>query len=414
MPNFRCTTLDPSGREVSEVLAAGNATEAVARLKEGGRFVLGVEPLDPNDAEPSGKGRRSGEITVDGLMVLLQPAKKKHTILIFRQLAVLLDSGIGIVQALSILERQAGPRGVQRMLGSVRRDVESGETLSEAMAKHPKVFSEYAVNMIRAAELSGEMELAMTRLAEQLESSAAFRRQLITSMIYPGIVVVMSTVVIAILTLVVIPKFEPLLGDGKQLPPATQAIMDISNWMQANWKYLFGGVGGLVVFSALFRKTEEGGKVVDAALLRIPVVGGIIRCGIVVGFARNMSTLFASGVTLVDALSTVRGTLGNHAAAKVVDNMLDEIMEGQSMSGPLRRNTHIFPDMVGEMVSTGEETGELVKVLDLTADIYQKILESNIKRMNALIEPLLILILGVIVGFVFYGLISGMLAVYGL
>ena len=136
--------------------------------------------------------------------------------------------------------------------------------------------------------------------------------------------------------------------------------------------------------------------------------------GIVVGFSRNMSTLFASGVSLVDALGIVKGTMGNRAAAKVVDQVSESVLEGESMAMPLRRARAIFPSMVAEMVSTGEETGEIVKVLDLTSDIYQKVLESNIKRMNALIEPLLILVLGGIVGFVFYGLISGMLSVYGL
>jgi type II secretory pathway component PulF len=292
--------------------------------------------------------------------------------------------------------------------------VESGETLSQGLSRFPKIFSSYVVNMIRAAELSGEMELTMNRVADQLESSAEFKRQMITSLIYPGVVMVMAVVVIAILTLVVIPKFAPLLGENKTLPPVTQSIMDASAWMQAYWWMLAGGAVLTVVSAVLFRRTPEGRYLVDSLLLRVPVVGGILRCGVVVSFSRNLSMLFASGVPLVDALDTVRNTLNNGAAIRVVDAMAERILEGESMSAPLAQAGHIFPSMVAEMVKTGEETGEIVKVLDLTADIFHKMLQTQVKRMNALVEPLLIAVLGSIVGYVFYGLISGMLAVYGL
>jgi type II secretory pathway component PulF len=411
MPSFRYTSLSPGGAETSDVVIASSISDAAAKLKAEGRFVLSIEALDE---EPSGNGF-SLNLNLAALLRILQPAKRKDTILLFRQLAVLIDAGIGIVQALSILERQAGKYGVRMLMRQLRLDVESGRNLSEAMGETPKVFTEYVVNMIRAAEMSGEMELTLTRIADRLESGAAFKRQLITSMIYPGIVVVMASVVVSILTLVVIPKFEPLLaGVGKSLPPATQFLMDASAWAQANWKYVlvgaFLGVAGIFVF----RKTEEGGRVIDIVLLRLPVIGSILRCGIVVNFSRNMSTLFASGVSLIDALPIVRDTLGNKAAARVMNSITENIMEGESMSEPLRRARTIFPPMVAEMVNTGEETGEIEKIFDLTAEIYEKILEANVKRMNALIEPLLILFLGGIVGFVFYGLISGMLAVYGL
>jgi len=407
MPEFVYTALDPSGQEVSGQLSAVSEDEALSSLKNGGHFLLKIEEL-------RGERESRGELNLDSLRSLLEPARKKHTPLLFRQLAVLLDSGVSIIRALSILENQAGPFGVRKMVNSIRNGVESGETLSHGLEAYPAIFSPYVVNMIRAAELSGEMEMAMTRVADQLESSAEFKRQMITSLIYPGIVVFMATAVIAILTLVVIPKFQPMLGDGKSLPWATQTIMDASTWMQEYWWLLFGGIGGTVLGMVLFRKTQEGSFIVDNLLLRIPVIGGIIRCGIVVTFSRNLSMLFASGVSLVDALETVRNTLNNGAAVKVLDNMVNRILEGESMSAPLAASSHIFPPMVSEMVRTGEETGEIVKVLELTADIFQKILESNVKRMNALVEPLLIAVLGGIVGFVFYGLISGMLAVYGL
>jgi len=407
MPEFLYTALSASGEEIHGQLVADSESEALSLLRRDGYFLLNI-------VDAAGKDRPGGEISLDSLRVLFEPPKKKHTPLMFRQLAVLLDSGVSILRALSILEGQAGPFGVRRMVRFIRLEVESGETLSQGLSAFPKVFSPYVVNMIRAAELSGEMEMAMNRVADQLESSTEFRRQLITSLIYPGVVVFMAVVVIAILTLVVIPKFEPMLGGNRSLPWATQTIMDASNWMQEYWWMLFGGIFCAVVGMILFRKTPEGKYFVDTFLLRVPVIGHIIRCGVVVSFSRNLSMLFASGVSLVDALDTVRGTLNNGAAVRVVDAMMERILEGESMSAPLTQAGHIFPSMVAEMVKTGEETGEVVKVLDLTANIFHKMLETQVKRMNALVEPMLIAVLGGIVGFVFYGLISGMLAVYGL
>lgn len=410
MPEFSYTALSPSGQEISGTLSAVDTGDALAQLKAQGHFVVNVAQ-ERGDSSSD----QAPDSLLDSVKALLQPAKAKHTPLIFRQLAVLLDSGLGIVRALSILEQQAGPFGLQRMLRRVRLNVESGETLSSSIEAYPNVFSVYVINMVRAAELSGEMEQTMNRVADQLESSAEFKRQLITSMIYPAIVILMATVVIAILTLVVIPKFQPLLGERNTgLPWTTQAIMDASNWMQAYWAYVFGGGFGTLFFAAFFRKTEEGGHIVDAILLRLPVIGAIIRCGVVVNFSKNLAMLYASGVSLVDALETVRNTMGNKAAGKVMQAMVESILEGETMSAPLAKAGHVFPSMVAEMVRTGEETGELVKVLELTAQIYKKILESYVKRMNAMVEPLLIAVLGGIVGFVFYGLISGMLAVYGL
>ena len=406
MPEFVYTALSPSGKEVSGQLTAVSQNEAMASLKTDGHFLLKIEEQK--------EGGVKGEITLDSIRALLEPAKRKHTPLIFRQLSVLLDSGVSIIRALSILENQAGPYGVQMMLRSIRISVESGQTLSEGLAEYPSVFSNYVVNMIRAAELSGEMEMAMTRVADQLESSAEFRRQMITSLIYPGFVLVAAVGVVAFLTLSVIPKFSALLGEGTALPWATQTIMDISAWMQSYWWLLFGGIGGTILGMILFRKTPEGKFIVDNMLLRIPVVGGVIRCGIVVTFSRNLAMLFASGVSLVDALETVRNTLGNGAAVKVLDQMRNRILEGESMSQPLAAATGIFPPMVSEMVRTGEETGEIVKVLELTADIYQQMLETNVKRMNSMMEPIIIVVLGGMVGFVILGLIMGMLAVYGL
>jgi type II secretory pathway component PulF len=270
------------------------------------------------------------------------------------------------------------------------------------------------VSMVRAAEMSGELDTIMEQIADQLEASMEFRRTMLTSMIYPVLVIVMTVVAIAVLTLVVIPKFMPLLaGAGQEMPWATQIVVDVTKWVQNYAKCLFLGLASLLAVVPLLQKTAEGGYLLDWLRMKLPIIGTIIKCGMVVNFSRNLAILFASGVSISDALKTVQGTLRNHVGAQVVETMISEIEQGGSMAAPLLKADHVFPPMVGEMLATSEETGEVEKVLLLTARIHQKMLENAVSRMNAMIEPLLIVLLGSIVGFVFYALISGMLAAYG-
>ncbi len=407
MPDYTYTILSPSGEEVKGKMTAVSEAEAMASLKDEGHFLIKLEEVKERE-------RRKGELSFDAIRASLDPAKSKHLPLLFRQIAVLLESGVSIISALALMENQSGPYGLRRMMHAIRISVESGETLSQSMAAYPTIFTPYIVNMVGAAELSGDIETVMVRIADQLEISAAFKRQLITSLIYPGFVLLAAIGVIAFLTLSVIPEFAQLLGKDVGLPPTTQLIMDISEWMQNNWQYFFGTIFGGTFFAMLLRKTPEGKLFVDRCLLHVPVVKSVVRCDVVVTFSRNLAMLFASGVPLVEALGTVKNTIGNASAGIVINKMKDSILEGESMSTILAQYEKIFPSMVCEMVRTGEETGEMVKVLELTAKIYQSMLETNVKRMNAMMEPLIIAVLGGLVGFVMYGLISGMLAVYGL
>ncbi len=407
MPEYTYTVLSPSGEEITNKMSAASEADALSILKGEGHFLLKIELIEEGV-------KRKGELSLDAMRASLDPAKTKHLPLLFRQISVLLESGVSIVSALTLMENQSGPFGLRRMMKAIRISVESGETLSQSLAAYPQIFSPYIVNMVSAAELSGDIETVMVRIADQLEISAAFRRQLITSLIYPGFVLVAAVGVTAFLTLSVIPKFAAMLGKDEGLPWVTQTIMDVSHWMQNNWQLFFGTIFGVIIMAMLLRKTPEGKLFVDRCLLHIPVIKGVARCDIVVTFSRNLAMLFASGVPLVEALGTVKNTIGNAAAVMVVGEMVDSILEGESMSNTLAKHEKIFPSMVCEMVRTGEETGEMVKVLELTANIYQSMLETNVKRMNAMMEPLIIAVLGGLVAFVMYGLISGMLAVYGL
>jgi type II secretory pathway component PulF len=344
---------------------------------------------------------------------LIFRTKRKDIMFMLRQLAVMLESGVSLVQAFNSLLRQTRSRGMKRLIGRIRSEIEAGGSLSASMEKQKRVFSEQVVNMVKAAEMSGELDVIMARVADQMEAAMAFRRQMITSMIYPVLVIIMTGVAAGVLALNVVPKFAPILkAGGRSMPWPTQALLDAVDFVQIWWARVVLGVIGAAVLIPLIRKTTEGGRLIDWILLKIPLIGSILRCGVIVNFSRNLSILLSSGVPLSDALRTVRGTLHNHVAARIVDRMGERILEGDSLSIPLKQAEHVFPPMVGEMVATGEETGEMGKILDLIAKTYQEILENMVKRMNALIEPTIIVVLGAMVGFVFFGLMAGVLAMY--
>jgi type II secretory pathway component PulF len=413
MPAYTCITLDPQGGEQKINVTAGSRSEAAAVLRSQGRFVVRIGQASGEGAGEGEGGLLGKDVALGTFLGVFSRPRKKDIVLMLRQLAVMLESGVSLVQAFNSLLRQARGRGLKRLIQRVRSEIEGGGSLSASLQKQKGAFSEQVVNMVKAAEMSGELDIIMVRVAEQMEAAMAFRQQMITSMIYPTLVVLMTAVAVGVLALNVVPKFAPILkGGGRSMPWPTQALLDAVDFAQIWWGRAILGTIGAAVIVPLIRRTREGGYLIDWILLKVPVIGRILQCGVVVNFSRNLSTLLASGVPLSDALKTVRGTLRNHVAMRVVDRMARRILEGDSLSIPLKQAEHVFPPMVGEMVSTGEETGEMGKVLDLVAKTYQDILENLVRRMNALIEPTIIVILGAMVGFVFFGLMAGVLAMY--
>lgn len=402
MPQFKYEALGHDGSTKKGTLTGSSQVEIINQLKSDGLFVTSISEVVQ---------RGSSGDAVD-LGALFTRVNKKTLAMFFRQLSVLLKSGVSIVQALLILQRQARGGGIKRLLKNLLSDVEQGVDLSEAMKKH-RCFSLYDVSMVRAAEESGELDVIMETVADQMEKNMEFRSQLITSMIYPAMVTIMSLVVMMLLSVFVVPKFASILGGkGKSLPAVTQALLNFTDWMQIWWLRIIGGGIGVGISIPLLKTTQTGGFVIDWILMKVPIIGSIIKSGIVVNFSRNLAILLRSGVPLSDALTTVKDTLNNAVASKVLTSSYNSIMAGEGMADSLRRAESVFPPMVAEMVSTGEETGEMEQVLGLTAEIFQKILESFVKRMNAMIEPMLIIVMGGMVGFVIMALMAGIMSMY--
>lgn len=408
MPEFAYVALDATGAQTSNVITAASAAEATAQLRERGVFVLDVRPMSKDKEQKS-----LMDMEIDLSAIGIGGPKTADIALLFRQLSVMLEAGVSLVRALSVLGEQSRKKPMQAMLRRINHRVEDGVPFSAALAAEKRAFAGPTVRMIEAAELSGELDLIMNRVADQMEARLEFKRKLVTTMIYPSMVILMAALAIAVMAVVVVPKFAPMLKGGKKLPGSTKAVMEFSAWLQANTTEMLVAVVAIPIIILLLRKLPGVGYMVDCLVFRIPVFKHIVQCGVVVGLCRTLGTLYSSGVPLVESLRTVRGTLTNLAAVRVLDQMIERVLDGERMSQALLENRRVIPSVAGEMVAMGEESGEMEKVLTLTAKIYDQMLDIAVKRLNALIEPLLIAVLGGIVGFVMFALISGMLAVYG-
>jgi len=404
MAQYKYTAIDPSGKSVSGALAAGDISEAGAALRKRG---LAITLLGERE---SAEGNEPGM----DLLTMLGRVGKSDVVLLFRQLASLLASGVTVVAALQVLEKQAEKRRLRYVLSNLRKGVEAGNPLSDAMAGFPRQFPIMITSIIRAGEMSGLLDDALDRIATQLEESAAFRTQVITGFIYPAVVMTATLAVSAFLVGYVIPRVVPFLkAGGARLPWNTKLLLDVSDFLQGNFAYIGYGVLGAVTLIFLFRRTDIGRYNVDLYKMRIPLIGPIFRLSAVVQFARTVGTLLASGIPVLESLKAARETVNNAAVRHTIDGMVARVTAGESLSVPIENATGVFPPMLAAVVRVGEETGNMDRALTLAADIHQKMLQTRIKRMNSIIEPALTVILAGLVAFVAWSLIAGMMSMYG-
>ncbi|MBW1741275.1 MAG: type II secretion system F family protein [Deltaproteobacteria bacterium] len=407
MPLFQYTTIDRSGSEVEETTEFPSLAAAAASLRAQGKLVTSVE-------EVAARPRPGAPAFEFSPLDYLSFIRSNDIVLFFRQLATLIIAGVTLSNGLLVLERQAKKRKMRKVIGRLRRDIEGGSSFRDALKRHPRIFSTLVVGMVQAGEASGMLDVILDRIATYLEDRATFRTQVITSFIYPTVVVVMSIGVIGFLVGFVIPKFVPIIKSmGAELPWNTQFLIDFADWSKMYGKEVLGGVAGFVAISVISYKYVAPLRYwTDRIKIRLPVVGPIFLHGMVVQFSANLSTLTKSGVSLTECLRIVRDAVGNEAAKEVITTMERRITRGENLSSPLRSASHIFPPMVADMVAVGEETGNMDTTLELAGGIHEKMLQTHVKRMNAMIEPALIIVLGSIVGFVAWALIAGVLTMY--
>jgi type IV pilus assembly protein PilC len=402
MPVYAYEAMDNAGAEVKDTIEAGSEQEAQTLIRQKGFFPTRIvekgrgkkdKGKDPKKKKASSNQKKKKTFAFGGV-------NAKTLCTFTRQLSTLQDAGLPILRSLRILEGQAKPGALKNTLIDVIDDVESGSTLSEAMGKQPKCFDNLYVNMVKAGEAGGALEVILQRLAEFKERAQSLKRKIQGAMIYPAAVITVATGIVGFIMYYIIPKFKKIFeGFGVELPPMTVALIWTSD-VVVNYFYL----GPLIPLSfwlsiKLIKKNKTGAFVVDWLSLRIPLLGKILQKGIVARMTRTLGTLIASGVPILESLSIVRDTAGNTVFYKAFQNIYSAIREGEPMAIPLKE-AKIVDDMVVNMVEVGEETGALDNMLYKVADVYDEEVAVLVDGLVSMLEPIMVVVLGLIVGFI--------------
>lgn len=388
MPTFLWEGKTAQGKAMKGELEAPSLEAVIALLRD-----RRIRPVASRIRE-KGTGLEK-ELTIPGFGEKVKP---KEVSLFTRQFATMIDAGLPIVQCLNILTEQSESKLLRRTIRTIRQDVEGGSTLADALAKHPKIFDDLYVNMVQAGEAGGVLNTILNRVAQFIEKASKLKRKVKGALIYPTTIIGVAVVVVAILLIFVIPVFAELYGSmGKALPAPTQITINISNWFVANWYFMFGGLIGTVVAIRAYYQTEQGRLNIDRIMLRLPVVGDLLRKVAVARFSQNMAILLSSGVPILDGLAITAKTAGNKVVERAIMESRVSISQGKTVAEPLRESK-IFPPMVCQMVAVGENTGGLDGMLRKVAELYEEEVDDAVANLTALMEPLIMVVLGVILG----------------
>lgn len=412
MPTFLYNAMDPTGEKTSGVVKAENISQAAASLRDQGLTIMNLTEGKEGEGEGE-EGAAAAGAPMDFLTAIGR-VSNNDIVLLFRQLASLSGAGVTLIDSLRILENQAESRKLRYILTHVRMEIETGHSLGEAMQKFPKTFPVYITSIIQAGELSGMMEEALDRIAIQLEEKAIFRTQLISGLLYPVIVLLAAVGVSVFLVGYVIPKMVPFLqARGGELPWNTRLLLGISSWFELHMLDLGIGAGLFFTAAILLYQVRAIKTRVDKWKLKLPVFGKVFREIPLVQFAETVSTLLESGILVIESLKAAQVTISNAAFQDGLDRVLTNILAGESLSMPIGKERGLFPPLVFSLVKVGEETGNMGGALALVGEIYKRNLQVRLKRITTMIEPLLTVFLGGMVGFIAWSVIGGMLSMYG-
>lgn len=316
-----------------------------------------------------------------------------------RQLATMIESGIPLVQSFDIVAKGQSNQRMRDLINDIKHDIETGFTLSEALIKHPVYFNELFCNLVDAGEKSGSLDIMLDKVATYKEKIETIKKKIKKALTYPMAVLVVACIVTAGLLMFVVPQFESLFkGFGADLPALTKAVVDMSKFMQSYWYIIFGLLGG-AIFAFIYAKNNSlnFAQTIDRTLLKIPVISSILEKAAIARFTRTLSITFAAGLPLVEALKSVAGATGNIIYANATDKIKDDVSTGQQMNIAME-NTHLFPNMVTQMVAIGEESGSLEKMLGKVADFYEEDVDNAVDALSSLLEPIIMSVLGILVG----------------
>jgi type IV pilus assembly protein PilC len=407
MPRYTYVALDARGQEASGVIEAESQNDAVGQLRQAGYF--------PKAIAEEGKGGKAAKALKAATRQV--PAAKKQvsvsvpfferktvkgkTLMIFtRQLATLIDAGLPLLRGLTVLAKQEPDPVLRKVIVNLAETVQGGGTFSESLAGHPRIFSKLYVNMVKAGELGGVLELVLLRLAEFQEKAQKIKNKVVSAMFYPIIVLLIAILIMGFLLVFIVPKFEAIFADmlgGKPLPALTQFVIGASSFVKSNIFIIIGAIIGLTLLLKLVAKTTKGAYILDSLKLRMPLFGNLTRKSSISRFSRTLGTLVTSGVPILQALTITRETAGNSVVANAITKVHDSVKEGESIVHPLEVSG-VFPPMVISMIDVGEETGQLPEMLLKIAEVYDDEVDNAVSGLTSLLEPIMIVFLAVVVG----------------
>ncbi len=408
MAKFAYVAMNESGVEVSGTVNAENSISAINQIREMGYFPTSVTAQKRRKAESATAEEKKGGLSFQIGFLTRKSVNSKVLGLFTRQLATLIDAGLPLLKAMRVLETQQKDGALKDALGGMSEAVEGGSTFSESLSGYPKIFNKLFVNMVKAGEAGGVLEVVLNRMAEFLEKSEKLKSKVKAAMIYPIAVITVAGGVLTFLMTYVIPKFKEIFdGFDTTLPTPTQILITISSFMKNNIYYThppYVGIllllpFGFVFLFKAFAKWDKGKMLLDSGKLNVPLFGTLVRKIAIARFSRTLGTLITSGVPILQALNIVRETSGNEVISRAVGNVHDSIREGESIAAPLKE-TKVFTPMVISMIEVGEETGKLPDMLMKIADTYDEDVDTAVAGITSIIEPVLIVFLAVMVGFI--------------
>lgn len=412
MANFQYIALDAKGEQTTGVIQAGTEADAISQLRGQGLYPTQVVEEGKGSLASGGKKTRSkGKAKAKSFGGGGGKVKPKVLMIFTRQLATLIDSGLPLLRGLTVLAKQEPNPALKQTINQLADSVQGGSTFSESLAQHPKIFNKLFVNMVKAGELGGVLEVVLNRLAEYQEKANKLKNKIVSAMVYPVIVMFIAVAILTFLMMFIVPKFKEMFADmeGGELPMISRVVFGFSEWMLANPFLLPNGVLIFLIAGAIWMgvmawaKTTVGRRAVDAFKLRLPVFGDIQRKSAISRFSRTLGTLVTSGVPILQALNITRDTAGNVVISRAVEQVHDAVKEGESIVTPLQ-SSGIFPSMVISMVDVGEETGQLPEMLLKIADVYDDEVDNAVTALTSILEPIMIVFLAVVVGTIVFAL----------
>lgn len=401
MSVFIYKAMDDQGQEVTGSVEADSSASAIAAVRGMGYFPTSITEKRTTRAARTPAAKKAGgmQITIK-IPGITDRVSSKDLVQFTRQLATLIDAGLPLLRSLSVLARQQKAGALRNVIDTVREDVEKGASFSEALSRHPRAFTKLFVNMIRAGEAGGALETVLNRLADFAEKTRGLKRKVSSAMVYPVFVTIFAVGILTFLLVKVVPTFEQMFKEqGEALPVATQFLITASQTLRRSWYYPVGIVIGIVILYKSFYATRMGCYTVDKLKLYLPLFGPVARKIIIARFSRTLETLISSGVPILQALLITRDTVGNEVVARAISDVHDSIREGESIASPLEASG-VFPLLVTNMIEVGEETGALDVMLTKIADGYEEEVDSTISGLTSILEPLLIIFMGLMVGFI--------------